>query len=177
VNFFAGSNTARCLQALLKKLGGRGLEEVLDNWILECREDLTTQATPFRKFLQSSNDFVYGPDERIEVDKLRQAFRFWCQQNLVKTDAAFTDDIVEDGFAFAEKRLMNQALRNQGFLITPRRASGDVAPDGPTYDMRHWFKGIGLRPVQTMERPAQHAPAGPSEVEAADQGMGRPFLN
>lgn len=144
------------MQALLKKLDGRGLEEVLPKWILECRDDLNTQGSNFRKFLESCNDLVYGEDKFIDSDLLRRTFTDWCYKNMVKGDAvAYNDDTLEDGFVYAERRLMGPGNTVE---ILPKHTRGQVWELG--YDSTPGFRGISLRSLQPARPQGESDPEG-----------------
>ena len=158
----------RMAQALLKKLGGRqGIEEVLGKWILDCRDDLNTQGNQFRKFLENCNELEFGEDKYIPCDALRRAFTDWCQKNMVKTDVVFTDDTIEDGFSYAERRLMGP---NNTVRILPKHTRGQVWDVG--YNSVMSFKGISLRNRQRPLQPHNQA----EEQPDADFQMARNFL-
>lgn len=147
-------------KTLLKKLDGKaGLEEVIPPWVAACRDDLKTQGNQFRKFLESSNDIVFGEHQVVPVDILRRAFLEWCQKNMVKADSlAFTDDTIEDGFSYAERRLMGP---QNSLQILPKNARGQVWDLG--YDQASSYKGISLRgmcPDRTPAAPHPPSPAG-----------------
>lgn len=142
-----------------------GIEEVLGQWIMDCRDDLNTQGNHFRGFLENCNDVIFGEDQYIEVDILRRTFMEWCQKNMVKGDVIYTDATIEDGFSYAERRLMGP---NNTVRISPKHTRGQIWELGYNTDMS--FRGISLR----SRAPPQPQPQQPVDAAAAEGGTFHP---
>lgn len=119
------------MQAMLAHLGSAGMEPLLQGWVGGCIDDITTNGSPIRKFLEEV-DHEYGPDCQMLALDLRGCFIGWAgRQGISNPITCWTTSNVDDAFSYAERRFAS------GCCLEPKTANGmEFLGRG------RWYKGI-----------------------------------
>lgn len=138
---------------MLAHLGSAGLEPLLQGWVGGCIDDITTNGSPIRKFLEEV-DHEYGPQCEMLALDLRDCFMSWASRQGIRNPiTCWTTSNVDDAFSYAERRLAN------GGCLEPKTATGmEILGRG------RWYKGI----MPKCPTSAPHCQGPPEDMYAED---------